>query len=80
MCQQVHGDILPHASAVLHAIHQLLIWRQAHVSMHDNRDLTQFGFEQKGGRIVPLMMSQEAAAPELLNSLQSVANATTLNN
>ncbi|WAR29752.1 hypothetical protein MAR_003320, partial [Mya arenaria] len=48
---------------------QLWIWRHATTAQHDLPPFTYFGYEIDGDGLTPKMMSQPAAAPELLNDL-----------
>ena len=49
-------------------VYQLHIWKNAHYPITDLPLATQFGYEKsEGGILTPRMMTQQAAAPELLN-------------
>ena len=51
-------------------IYQLVVWKNATVGIHEILDPYQFGFQRQGtNMIVPQMMTQASAAPELLNDL-----------
>ena len=54
---------------IIRALYQLLIWRNAIVGMHDLPDATQYGFERHGTILMPKIMNQNPAAPELMNEL-----------
>ncbi|WAQ94372.1 hypothetical protein MAR_006843, partial [Mya arenaria] len=71
--QTLHQNIPPTAESLnLHlqkCVIQLWIWRHATTAQHDLPPFTYFGYEIDGDGLTPKMMSQPAAAPELLNDL-----------
>ncbi len=61
-----------HDSFVLHlhrTVYQLFVWKQAITAMNVYPSPMEYGFEFDGEEIIPKMMSQAAAAPELLNDI-----------
>lgn len=56
---------------ILRCAYQLMIWRQAMIRFLELVDVCLFGYERDGStkKLQPKMMSQQAAAPELLNDL-----------
>ena len=71
--RQIVGKKLPPTedSFFLHVkrtVYQLRVWRQAHLSIVDKPEPTEYGYEKDAqNRVSPKMMSQEPCAPELLN-------------
>ncbi len=53
---------------LLRAVYQLIMWKQAVVAMPDLL-AENFGYEQVRGILQPILMTQNIAAPELLNNL-----------
>ena len=75
-CKKVTGKKLPptensFAQHLLRCIYQLMTWRKANIAMHAYLSPTMFGYERDGDTklLQAVMMTQEPAAPELLNDL-----------
>jgi hypothetical protein len=54
---------------LLRCVYQVFIWKHAHIAMCAVPAPTQFGYEKGEGELQPKMMTQTAAAPELLNDI-----------
>lgn len=54
---------------VLRCMYQLMIWCQAIIWILDLADPSSYGYTYDSSKLMPLMMSQPPAPPELLNSL-----------
>lgn len=49
-------------------MHQLYMWKHAHIPIHNIPPATGFGYEKsEDGTLTPRMMAQQEAVPELLN-------------
>ena len=58
--------------------HQLIVWREAIILIQEKLDSVEYGYEkeQDGVSIMPQMMSQTPAPPELLNDLVCMCSQT----
>ena len=73
-CRKIAGKRLPPTEDnfklhMLRVIYQLHIWRRAYVGVHELTKPVEFGYELTGDGLMAKMMTQPAAAPELLQDL-----------